>query len=83
MLRPNLTNGVAPIWEAVTDGAGWTGEGVGFYVETSGVVAFVSKTGTTITRTFPDNFILPATIKQILNTAGGTTATGLMVAKLG
>ena len=83
MLKPDLTKGVAPIWSSVTDGAGWTGEGVGFYVEGAGDVAFVSVTGTTITRSFPDNFLLPGTVKQILNTAGGTTATGIMVATLG
>ena len=86
-IKPNISEGVAPVWKVVTDGAGWTPStrelGTGFYVGTGGDVAFQSEEGVFITQTFPSNFLIPATIKAIGTAAQGTTATNILVSTTG
>lgn len=86
-IKPDLASGSAPIWETVPDGLGWASgakEGLGFYLDTTGAVAFkTTDSGSFIVKTFPANFTFPAYIKAIGATADGTTATGLLVATTG
>mgnify|MGYP003651441890 CR=1 FL=1 len=87
-IKPEIANGVAPIWVSVTDGAGWTisdGQNTtGFFVGGTGDVAFKSDvTGSFIVRSLPDFYQLPCRVRQIGTTAEGTTATGIMVATTG
>lgn len=86
-IKPDLSTGIAPVWEEVPDGLGWTPTrqiGSGFYLTETGDVAFkTTDSGSFITRTFPANFLFPSTVKAIGTTAEGTTATGLLVATTG
>jgi hypothetical protein len=45
------------------------------YVTNGGVVVYTTVSGETVTRTFPDNYIVPVRVKRVWST--GTTATGI------
>ena len=86
-IRPNVADGVAPIWVGVSDGAGWTPNegafGVGFRVGVAGNVSWESTHGVSIVATFVDGEFLPGQVLSVGNTAAGTTATGVIVATTG